>query len=64
MIPNISMSAVMEKNLGTQSRVRNSRGKQAIGVRAIEVVLYFDLFLLLVDAADSRYLIFALIKRQ
>ena len=26
--------------LGTQERVRNSRGKQAISVRAIEVLLY------------------------
>ena len=26
--------------LGTQERVRNSRGKRAIGVRAIEVLLY------------------------
>ena len=26
---------------GTQERVRNSRGKQAISVRAIEVLLYF-----------------------
>ena len=25
---------------GTQERVRNSRGKRAIGVRAIEVLLY------------------------
>ena len=27
---------------GTQERVRNSRGKQAISVRAIEVLLYLD----------------------
>ena len=27
--------------LGTQERVRNSRGKRAIGVRAIEVLLLF-----------------------
>ena len=26
--------------LGTQERVRNSRGKRAISVRAIEVLLY------------------------
>ena len=26
--------------LGTQERVRNNRGKRAIGVRAIEVLLY------------------------
>ena len=29
-----------EKNLGTQERIRNSRGKRDIGVRAIEVLLY------------------------
>ena len=29
---------------GTQERVRNSRGKRAISVRAIEVLLYIDLF--------------------
>ena len=28
---------------GTQERIRNSRGKRAIGVRAIEVLLYFRL---------------------
>ena len=28
---------------GTQERVRNSRGKQAIGFRAIEVLLYFEI---------------------
>ena len=27
-------------SLGTQERVRNNRGKRAIGVRAIEVLLY------------------------
>ena len=30
--------------LGTQERVRNSRGKRAISVRAIEVLLYFSCF--------------------
>ena len=40
---NILIFAVMEKkNLGTQNRVRNSRGKRAIGVRAIEVLLYIE----------------------
>ena len=34
------MSATMECFLATQGRVRNSRGKRAIGVRAIEVLLY------------------------
>ena len=28
--------------LGTEERVRNNRGKRAISVRAIEVVLYFS----------------------
>ena len=28
---------------GTQERVRKSRGKRAISVRAIEVLLYYDL---------------------
>ena len=28
--------------LGTQERVRNSRGKRAVSVRAIEVLLYFS----------------------
>ena len=34
------MSAAMDFFQGTQERVRNSRGKRAIGVRAIEVLLY------------------------
>ena len=35
------MSAAIELFfLGTQERVRNSCGKRAIGVRAIEVLLY------------------------
>ena len=28
-------------SLGTQEQVRKSRGKRAIGIRAIEVLLYF-----------------------
>ena len=36
-IPNTMISAVMEKNLGNQGRVRNSHRKRASGVRAIEV---------------------------
>ena len=32
-------------SLGTQERVRNSRGKQAIGVRAIEVLLYTCIYI-------------------
>ena len=34
------MSAAMVFLLGTQERVRNSRGQRAIGVRATEVLLY------------------------
>ena len=38
-------SAAMGFFLGTQERVRNSRGKQAISVRAIEVLLYLELYI-------------------
>ena len=34
------MSVAMGFFLGTQERFRNSRGKRAIGIRAIEVLLY------------------------
>ena len=34
-------SAPMGFFLGTQERVQNSRGKQAISVRATEVLLYY-----------------------
>ena len=37
---NYPKSAAMEFFLGTQERVRNSRGKRAISVRATEVLLY------------------------
>ena len=41
-ISNILMSAAMGFfPEGTEERIRNSRGKRAIGVRAIEVLLYF-----------------------
>ena len=40
MIQNTLMSAVMGFLLGIQESVRNSRGKQAISVRATEVLLY------------------------
>ena len=36
---NYPKSAAMDFFLGTQERVRNSRGKQAISVRATEVLL-------------------------
>ena len=38
---NYPKSAAMGFFQGTQERVRNSRGKRAINVRAIEVLLYF-----------------------
>ena len=45
-IPNIIMSAAMGFFfLGTLEQVRNSRGKRAIGVRAIKVLLYVHLVL-------------------
>ena len=37
---NYPKSAAIGFFLGTQERVRNSRGKRAISVRAIEVLLY------------------------
>ena len=37
------MSAAMGLSLGTRERVRNGHGKRAIGVRAIEVLLYLEL---------------------
>ena len=39
-----SKSAAKGFFLGTQERVRNSRGKRAISVRAIEVLLYFTTY--------------------
>ena len=43
-ISNTIMSAAMVLFwLGTQECVRTSRGKRAIGVRATEVLLYFDI---------------------
>ena len=36
-IPNLQLRDCFQ---GTQERVRNSRGKRAISVRAIEVLLY------------------------
>ena len=38
---NIIMSAALGFLLGTQEHVRNSRGKRAIGIRAIKVLLLF-----------------------
>ena len=39
---NDKKSAAMEFLPGTRERVRNSCGKQAISVRAIEVLLYLE----------------------
>ena len=39
-MPNKIMPAAMEFFSRAQEQVRNSRGKQGIGVRAIEVLLY------------------------
>ena len=33
-------------SLGTQERVRNNRGKRAIGVRGIEILLYIHFYVL------------------
>ena len=46
----------MKLFLGTQERVRNSHGKRAISVRAIEVLLYVISFLYILPGhhkADS-----------
>ena len=43
--PDYSKSAAMGFFLGTQERVRNSRGKPAISVPATEVLLYTSFFL-------------------
>ena len=41
-IPNTIMSAAVGFLLGTQERIRNSRDKRAISVRASEVLLYYE----------------------
>ena len=41
-IPNYPKSATIGLFQGTQERVRNKRGKRAISVRAIEVLLYLQ----------------------
>ena len=38
-------SAAMDFFLETQERIRNSRGKRAISVRATEVLLYIGMYL-------------------
>ena len=47
---NYPKSAAKGVFLGTQERVRNSRGKRAISVRATEVLLYVD-FLYVPDSS-------------
>ena len=42
-ILNYPKSAAMEFFQGTQKRVRSSRGKRPISVRAIEVLLYLEM---------------------
>ena len=44
--------------LGTQERVRNSRGKRAIGVRATEVLLYMGVCKWSIFANQGNYLNF------
>ena len=39
-LPKLSVYCIWRKSLRTQERVRLIHGKQAIGVRAIEVLLY------------------------
>ena len=40
-LPKLSVYRIWRKSLRTQERVRLIHGKRAIGVRAIEVLLYF-----------------------
>ena len=51
--PDYSNSAAMGFFLGTQERVRNSRGKRAISVRATEVLLYHGSFFSRVKIATA-----------
>ena len=44
--------------LGTQERVRNNRGKRAIGVRAIEVLLYYVYYAQFVIASSMLHMTF------
>ena len=49
---NYPKSTVMGFFQGTQERVRNSRGKRAINVRATEVLLYFETSLFGISRVD------------
>ena len=50
-ISNTIMSAAMGFFLGTQEQVRNNRGKQAINVRATEVLLYIYILFLPINVS-------------
>ena len=52
------MSAAMGFSLGTQERVRDSRGKRAISVRSIEVRLYMCYIASVGSGGDSGRLNF------
>ena len=51
---NYPESAAMEFFQGTQERVRNSRGKRAISVRATEVLLYLKQNGRITDCSRNR----------
>ena len=62
--PNIKMIIILNmQNLqlwdlfqGTQERVRSSRGKRAISVRAIEVLLYYTRIIITTDNLKGYWL--------
>ena len=56
-ILNHPKSAAMGLFQGTQERVRNSRGKRAISVRAIEVPLYYTVAPLVVTLILCRWIL-------
>ena len=58
------MSAAIGIFLGIQDRVRNSRGRRAIGVRAIEVLLYFSLYRAVSQRREERTLMMGERKKK
>ena len=60
-ILNYPKPAAMDLFQGTQEQVQNSRGKQAISGRAIEVLLYMEQFLRTIS--QKTYLLPQNIKR-
>ena len=52
--PNYPKFAAMGFFLGTQERIRNSRGKRALSVRATEVILYVLYFVYSIGAGRFR----------